>query len=65
MLVSRVTPRTVITWTWVLRRGSRTQNSTEGPKFGPRANGASSKIFESQDYEAQIELDKDQEGLSR
>ena len=35
------------------KRGSRTQNSTEGPKFGPRANGILSKsIFKSQDNKA-------------
>ena len=26
-----------------LKRGSRTQNSTKGPKFGPRASGTLSK----------------------
>ena len=35
------------------KRGSRTQNSTEGPKFGPRANGILSKsISKSQDNES-------------
>ena len=38
-----VVPRAITTCTWVLRRGSRTQNSTKGPKFGLRTNGASSK----------------------
>ncbi len=35
--------RGITMWTWVLRRESRTQNSTESLKFGPRANRASSK----------------------
>jgi hypothetical protein len=43
VLVPRVAPRAVATCIWALWRGSRTQNSTEGPKFGPRANGVSSK----------------------
>ena len=43
VLVPRVALRAITTCTWVLRRGSRIQNSTEGPKVGPRANGASSK----------------------
>ena len=42
-MMPRVVPRAIATWTWVLRRGSRIQNSTEGPKSGLRANGASSK----------------------
>ena len=36
-------PRAITMWTWVLRRGSRTQNSTESLKSGPSASGASSK----------------------
>ena len=32
-------PRTITTWTLILKKGSRTQNSTEGLKFGPRTNG--------------------------
>ena len=43
VLVPHVAPRAVATCTWALWRGSRTQNSIEGPKFSPRANGASSK----------------------
>ena len=42
-MVPRGVPRAITTWTWVLRRGSQTQNSNEGPKFSPRASGTSSK----------------------
>ena len=43
VLVPRVVPRAITTCTWALWRGSRTQNSIEGPKVGLRANGASFK----------------------
>jgi hypothetical protein len=43
VMMPRGVPRAITTWTWVLRGGSRTQNLTEGPKFGPKASGASSK----------------------
>ena len=55
VMVPRVVPRVITTWTWVLIRGSRTQNSTEGPKLGPRANETSSKKeLKAKTVEAQI-----------
>jgi hypothetical protein len=57
VMVPRVVPRMITTWTWVLIRGSQsqTQNSTKGPKLGPRANGTSSKKeLKAKTVEAQV-----------
>jgi hypothetical protein len=45
VMVPRGVPREITTWAWVLKGGSRTQNSTKDPKFGPRASGTSSKKY--------------------
>ena len=48
----RGVPRAITTWTWVFKQGSRTQNSTKGPKLAQGLVGHFPKIFKSQDHKS-------------
>ena len=52
VILPRGVLRAITTWTWVFKRGSRTQNSTEGPKLTQWLVGHFPKIFKSQDHKS-------------